>query len=129
MSSSAQKLPNEPIILRILDADVTTEADQKAEMLADLQLIETQREPVFLIIDFLRSPIPESLDDVMIASDLSTRQMSLFVHPNIRRVIFVTVNPMLELAAKGLDTEIYGFVKIKVFHTREEALAYARSER
>jgi len=127
MPSEAQKLPNEPIILRILGADIQSEQEMKAGMLADIKLLDTQSEPVFLILDMTNSPVTRTLDSVAVGANMATRQLPLFKHRNVREVVFVTTNRMMSLVAEGLDSEIYGYVKARAVGTVDEALAYARN--
>ena len=48
-------------------------------------------------------------------------------HPHVKELIIVTQAKMEELAAKGLNSDIFGNVPISVFETMEDAVAYARS--
>ncbi|NDJ77086.1 MAG: hypothetical protein GYB65_12595, partial [Chloroflexi bacterium] len=49
---------------------------------------------------------------------------ALFLHPNVREVVFATASEMVAAGAKGMNSEAYGFIDIKVFHALDEALAY-----
>jgi hypothetical protein len=55
-----------------------------------------------------------------------TRQFALFKHPNIREALLVTQSPVASLAAKGLNSPIFGNARLTIFKTLKEALEYAR---
>ena len=52
---------------------------------------------------------------------------SLFHHPNIRQVIFVSDSTMLQVAAKEMDSAPFGNVTVAVFDNIEEALQHVHS--
>ncbi len=124
MSIKIEKLPDEPIIVEHVDVDFSfkTEATQSIEMA--LNALDQQSEPVFYIIDATEARM--SLDDIIASASLVTKQFALFKHQNIRETLLVTQSHVTALAAKGMNSPIFGHVKMRVFKTLPEALSYAR---
>lgn len=90
-------------------------------------LLDAQPEPVFVIADLRR--ISLNLDDVIRASNNAARSMpSILYHLNIRETLVVTNEPIVRLAAQGIDGPIFGGLSMRVFTTPEEALEYCRGE-
>ena len=51
----------------------------------------------------------------------------IFHHPNILGVIYVTQSALSTLGAKGMKSDSFGNLDIKVFGTLDEALAHVRA--
>jgi hypothetical protein len=124
MSVKVELLPGEPILLQTPSEDYDYKIDGIPAMDQTLEILDQQTKPVFYIIDMLKMTL--SLDDMITAVSQATRQRALFQHPNIIENLFVTQSRMIDLAAKGMNSPIFGNVKIQVFPTVDEALAYAR---
>lgn len=79
---------------------------------------------VYWIVDILRTSM--SFERLLNATNsVASGQEPLFKHPNIKQVILVSESRMIQLAAKGLDSEIFGHLAVKVFDTVEDAIHYA----
>ncbi len=126
MSYTVEKLPNEPIILDILNADYNRATDANSHLEELLNLLEAQRTPVYLIFDI--SEVAFSLDDIMQGIKLATKQYQVFKHSNIRENIFVTDSRFMKLASDGMRNPIFGSLSIRTIETRDAALAYARAQ-
>ncbi len=115
--------PDAPII--VIRHDVGSHV---VEYLADLgrdmlRLLDEQTEPVFVIADL--SNVAMDLDDHMQASDVSARdEHAMMHHPNVRENIFVGADPLVRMAAKGLESATFGLTRMAHFDTLDEALAY-----
>jgi hypothetical protein len=60
---------------------------------------------------------------------MGTRETgALLTHPLMKEFLVVTNVKLVELAAKGLSSDIFGNVAVQVFETLEDALAYAREQ-
>ena len=91
------------------------------------RLLNAQPEPVFVIADLRR--ISLNLDDVMRAGNSAARSMpSILYHLNIRETLVVTTEPIVRLAAQGIDGSMFGGLSMRVFTTPEAALEYCRGE-
>jgi hypothetical protein len=87
--------------------------------------LDSLDEPVYFIND--TSAVDFDLATVIEGSNLVARgENPIFHHPNIRSVIYVTQSDLGALAAKGMDSNAFGNVDVKIFRTLDEALAYVR---
>ncbi len=59
---------------------------------------------------------------------LARDETSSWRHPNLRQVLLVTQDNLTRIAAKGMNSELFGNMNIAVFTTLDDALAHARSE-
>ncbi|MBN1313322.1 MAG: hypothetical protein JXB30_18090 [Anaerolineae bacterium] len=85
------------------------------------QILEAQEELLFFICDVREMKL--SLDDLIAAANVGSRgQQPLWQHPKIRDVYFISNLKMVELAAKGLSSPIFGNMQVRVFGTVEKAL-------
>jgi hypothetical protein len=122
-----EKLPGEPILVstmpeaRNVTDDLLTTIDQIMEHL------DAADEPLYYIANFSRG-MKLSLQDVIRAANQAARGSNTMLHhPNLREFLVVTDTRIIDLAARGLDSEIFGNVPVSVFQTLEEALEYARN--
>ncbi len=123
MTTQLEKLPGEPIIIStVVDYHYETDGVQGAE--ATKAILEEQTEPVFIITNALDAHM--SFEDVVRGVNLSIREFDLTHHPKVLETILVTSDEIINLAAKGIEAPIFGKVKLRVFRTLDEALAYAR---
>jgi hypothetical protein len=118
------QLPGERILIETYSADFSHANESAAALEQTLSLFDRQTKPIIFIMDI--SATNFSLDDVIAASSLATRQKQVFKHPNVLQTIMVTESRLVDLAARGLNSPIFGNVKVQVFKTVEEALSYAR---
>ena len=86
-----------------------------------IRILDAQEEPLFYITDIRTLKV--SLEDVIAAANLGSRgQDPIWHHPKIRGVYFVSNSKMVELAAKGLRSPVFGNTVVKVLDTVEKAL-------
>ncbi len=126
MSYQCELLPDAPILIETMgsDFDIKTEGETSAKQV--VEILEQQSQPVFLIMNLL-ALTSMSLDDLVHASNMATRQFALFKHPQMREGIIVTNSQLFTAAARGLSSPIFGHVKLRVVPTLQEALAYTRA--
>lgn len=68
------------------------------------------------------------LSSVIAGANMSARgDNPIFHHPNTCSISYVTQSGVVALAAKGMDSKVFGHLKINVFGTLEEALAHVRA--
>ncbi len=124
MSIKIEKLPDEPIVVEYVDADFSIKTQGNESVHMAVSALDQLSEPVFYIFDTTEARM--SLDDIIASASLATRQFALFKHPNIRETLLVTQSHVTALAARGMNSPIFGNVHMRVFKTLEEALSYAR---
>ncbi len=126
-SYTLEKLPGEPIILGITNG--TWEAEVDIPMWAEeLYRILDSLDGLAFYIGDLRRGRPWTLDEaIRTASAVARGNKPVFHHPNVKEALIVTKDTLVNLGAKGLQSDIFGNVRIKVFGTIEAAFEYARS--
>jgi hypothetical protein len=123
MTTQLEKLPGEPIIVStVVDYEFEIDGVKGAE--ATKAILEQQPEPVIFITNALDAHM--GFEDIVKGVNLSIREFDLAHHPKVRETILVTADDIINLAAKGLESPIFGQTKLKVFKTLDDALAYAR---
>lgn len=123
MPAQFEQLPGERILISTFSADFDHSTESPAVLEETIRLLDQQSQPVIFIMDI--RGVSFSLEDVMSAANMATRQTEVFKHPNILENIMVTESRMIDLAMRGLNSPMFGNVKVRVFGTREEALDYA----
>lgn len=121
-----EKLPGEPIGILTTYPDYDMSVDYVNSTPATSEFLDAQTEPIYFISNFLEMVRPD-LDDVSLgAFSAAFAENPVFKHPNVKEFIIISNEPIFNLSAQGLDSDLYGNVKVKVFTTLEEALSYAR---
>ncbi len=122
-----EKLPGEPILVCTLSETWSVADDMLATIDQAMEHLDAADEPLYYIHDVSRG-LKLDLKDVILATNQVARgSNALFHHPNFKKYLVVTDLKLFELAAKGLDSEIFGNVPVAVFETLEEALEHARN--
>jgi hypothetical protein len=126
MPATREKLLNEPIVIVTLSEDYDFATEAAAGVQENLAFLDSLDEPVYYVTD--TSAVDFDLGAVIEGSNLAARGTNpLFHHPNIRSVIYVTQSILSALAAKGMGSDAFGNLNIKVFGTLDEALAHVRT--
>jgi hypothetical protein len=121
-----ETLPGEPIMVCTLFETWSVADDMLASIDQVMEHLDAADEPLYYISNI--SGLRLGLQDMILATNQAARGSSAFFHhPNFRELLVVTDAKLFELAAKGLDSEIFGNVPVAVFGTLEEALEYARN--
>jgi hypothetical protein len=127
VSYRVNKLDNEPIVVFSVDAahSIRNEGLVAGEVIT--QTLDNQTEHVYLIMELTH--LSMDLEDLMFGANVATRQLQLLKHPKIRETLIVTQSGLAAMGAKGMNSPIFGNIKVKTFKTLDEALAYARVNR
>ncbi len=126
MSYALEKIHGEPIVLFTghRDFHVARELDKASHEV--VRLLDAQSEPVFLIQDELRQPVPDVEEMIEAGGALAVGNHAIYRHPMLAGVIIVTQNEVTHALYDGLDSDIYGHVHVRIVETLEDAFAYAR---
>lgn len=120
-------LPDEPIVVVSINPDYLIARDMGQSTSDGRALLDSFEERVFWIIDV--SQVKVNVNDVINASNQGTRgDEPLWHHPNIRELILITQNKLVQMAASGLNSLPFGNLEVKVFGLLDEALAYCREK-
>ncbi len=124
---TVEKLPDEPIILSILFPQYSVARDMPESDNVSRAILDATDHPLFIVAD--TTQISFTLEDVLLASSQGARgQTALWHHPMLREFVLVSTHQSIKLAARGLNSQIFGNLAVKVFDTLEEALAYCRKQ-
>ncbi len=85
-------------------------------------------EPVYYIMDASAATFDMNVI-IQAASSTSQSSQGTFHHPNVKGVLIVSPHDVIHVAAEGLRTDVYGNVRVRTFHSLDDALAFARSNK
>jgi hypothetical protein len=120
-----EKLPGEPILVCTLFETWSVVSDMLATIDQLMEHLDAADEPLYYIARV--SGLKLNLQDVILIANQAARGGSAMLHhPSLMEFLVVTDARLIDLAARGLDSEIFGNVPVSVFGTLEEALEYAR---
>jgi hypothetical protein len=120
-----ERLPDEPIILGQATAEWNSVTDLAAFTQHILILLREAEEPVYWIAD-MTAWKPNINELIITAHEIARTTNAIARHPKLRQVIVISQNRAVEMSAKGLNSQAFGFVSMAVFPTVDAALAYAR---
>jgi hypothetical protein len=127
MSFTIQTYPEVPAILLTLLRDYDLRTDFPKSYAKVSQLLQSASRPLYYITDLTDAKI--DLDMLMQgAGKTSLGSGGTFHHPMVKEVLLVSPNDVVHFAAEGLRDDVYGNVRIQIFYSVDEALAYARSQ-
>lgn len=123
---TTEKLPNEPVVLVTLHQGYDMLRDLPESSAVAIDLLDQQPEPVFYIVDLREIEIDM---DVIVngTNGASGRQGSLYRHPMVGEVLFVSAQAFVSHVAAGLNTDAFGNVRARAFATLDEAFDYVRN--
>ena len=120
-----ERLPGELIILGQATAEWNSTTDLAAFTQHLLMLLRDATEPVYWIAD-MTAWKPDISELIITAHEIARTTNAIARHPMLRQVIVISQNKAVEMSAKGLNSQAFGFVSMAVFPSVEAALEYAR---
>jgi hypothetical protein len=122
-----ERLGDEPIMLVTIEIDYSIARDMQQSDAEGRVLADASEQPLFWITDI--SKLKPSIDDLLLGSNQGARgEDPLWHHPMIREMIFVSSSPLIQLAAKGMNSVTFGNLNVQVFKSVGDALDYCRSK-
>lgn len=121
-----QTLDDAPILLFTANADYHIATDLPHSTKDLLRILDKQPQPVVYVLNLLN--VLPSVDEVMVAATTVGRgDKPTYHHPNLKKVIAVTVDELMIAGLKGLENAVFGSLHLHHFRTLEAALeeAYA----
>lgn len=119
------KLPGEPIITVTIHEGYDLQRDIAASTATGIALLDQQTEPVTYIVDLRNFPM--DFEKVLRGTSVTAgSEHSLYRHPMIRQLIFVSEQLIIDLSAQGLKNDAFGNINARVFKTMDDALKHAR---
>jgi hypothetical protein len=118
----------QPIVVVSATTEYRVRRDQ-ANVAEDLiALLDSLAAPVYLVFDVTN--LHFDLADILAASNESTRGAQAFLHhPRVREVVVITTNSALQLAVRGMRSDVFGNVRISAFSAMNEAMVHLESAR
>jgi hypothetical protein len=126
MSFTVVKYPNEPIIIQTFNEDYDMQAEIALSNRTTSEALDNSPEDGVYLIDVFNFQI--TFEEIVKGANIVARgERPLWHHPKLKQVVLVTADGLLRMAAEGMAASVFGGLKIPVFETLEEALAYARA--
>ncbi len=117
---------NEGYVHATLTEHWNTQTDTAPFGEAMVEVFDSADAPIWFIVDFTASKW--SLTDAIFGANFATRNGIQFLrHNNMRSFIAVGGSMLVNAAAKGLSSPIFGEVPVKIVKTMDEALDYITS--
>ncbi|MCA9913994.1 MAG: hypothetical protein KC496_11620 [Anaerolineae bacterium] len=121
MSFNVEQHPSSRAVVVILQQDFSMQTEY-AEFRAQVRAaLDEHSQPTTLIFEVRDASLTSK--DLLVATDGDSQD--LLRHPNIRETIVVTEDMLVQIAAKGVNSFSFGYIKVRTFPTLEAALAYA----
>lgn len=117
--------PKTIVVLCQPGLDVTTELETMVSEI--LEVAEQQDQPSVLVVDL--HIIEFRLDDMIMAANRARKgEKSVFRHPMISKVIFISQSKLVQLSARGLNSATFGNLHVDVYPSVDAALNDLQSE-
>lgn len=124
MGYKIETVPHEPIIIETWGKDYNPKVDGPNAAQEMNRLMDASREPVTVIVDMRAANM--TLEDIIFMAKVASSENAPAHHPKQRRRIIVTDSSLISLAAKGMDSEVFGNIAMDITTSMDEALDLAR---
>lgn len=114
-----------PIVMRIYDESFSMTSIDPRMAQEDLALINAQSQSVYYLAD-LRA-VKLSFEEIIKASSMAAKSPT-YTNPKVLETLIIVPNRVLEATVAGLSSSAFGNLRIKSFHTIEEAEAYVEQQ-
>ena len=120
------RIANKP--LAIIKPPLDTPAEQRmVDVMTTLKnLLGEQRESLFVLIDM--RGIPVNFDAMIQNLNMVRQENHLLAHPMLRELIVISAQQLITRGVKGLDSAVYGNLRLKVFPELEDAVKYVDTQ-
>lgn len=126
-SFSFELLSDEPILIATIYPSFTLRGDFERYLSEAASTLDSLDQPVCYITN-IHDIKMDVFQDFLVGINKSFRGAGAVIHhPNYGPSIIVSTDKLMKLAAKGLNSEIFGNLSIPVFDTLDEALDHARA--
>ncbi|HEX3052635.1 MAG TPA: hypothetical protein VHP83_18390 [Aggregatilineaceae bacterium] len=124
MSYTIEVLVNESIIWQVLGADYDFEVDVASALREEMKILNATPKPMVIVIDILAF---QDLDiDGILYFAGHGFPPEVANHPQMRGIIIISTSAVVAAAAKGMDSNVFGFVKLDIVTSPEAAQTRAR---
>jgi hypothetical protein len=128
MSYSINLLQDPPVLVSSWDSSFEFTQEIRAYSDEIKTILDARTEPLYYVMDF-REWKDMSLENMMKAAEVGARSgNSNLHHPMTKGVLFITGSRLMEMAARGMKSDIYGNLDIRVFSTVDDALDFVKKQ-
>jgi hypothetical protein len=124
MGYRIEKLRGEPIIIETWDANYDPAEEGPKASQEIIRMMDTINEPTVVIVDMRAMAL--TFNDILLMAQAASSRSAPAHHPLQRRRIIITDSSIVSLAAQGLDSELFGRIKVDIATSMDEALEIAR---
>ncbi|MBN1566026.1 MAG: hypothetical protein JXA10_19460 [Anaerolineae bacterium] len=119
-------LPDEPIVIYTALEEWNTPENLAASDDHGRDIIFNVDQPIFWILDI--SQITLDITSMMMFANKYTRgEDATWTHPNVRQLCIITTDELVHQMAAGMrQSDAFGYLDVKIFPNRDEALVFAR---
>ncbi|MGF1506972.1 MAG: hypothetical protein ACFB51_17835 [Anaerolineae bacterium] len=129
MSHTIYQMDELPVLVFEGHEDYDTTTEMESVMGRIMGTLEGLSSPVYHIVDLSRVP-PFDFDDTLNGANAAALGPNpILHHPMIKKVIYVTDDEFMKIALKGMDSEMFGHVKVMMVDTLDDALAFIRGDK
>lgn len=117
----------EQVILLTALPDFSIRAEIQTAIAHIKRLLHELPAPCCLILDIRQAH--QSIDDVVVGANVLARGEAPLLHdPQIGCLVAVVDQPLLQFASRGLDSDIFGHIRVQVCSTLDAAWDAVRAE-
>ncbi len=124
MSYSTEKLTNAPVVINTWFPDFDPSRELELNLFEVRGLLEQQSDPVIYVANLMDVDL-DFQQLVLTSAEFAHGANALYHHEKVREVIVATNNESVQMASEGMDSDVYGNLKVRIFGTLDEALDYA----
>lgn len=123
MSYAIEVLQEERIMVETWGADFNPEVEAEETIQKELEILSAATGPMVAIVDMRQVQL--DWNDILYLASHGVPD-ELKNHPNLHRIILLTTDEVVEKSAEGMNSEAFGFIKLDIVASKDEALARAR---
>jgi hypothetical protein len=113
----------EPIIWETWGTDFDPETDAIASVQEEIELLEAAQVPMVVVVD--TRAVNLTFDDIIFLASNGVPD-ELNHHPRLGGMILITTSEVIAKSVEGLNSKNFGYIKMDVVASRDEALVQAR---
>ena len=123
-----EQLPNEPIIIGTFYSSFNIK-DDVITFIDDVRQLFDNADQNFYYVNDTRDLKINVFQDMVVAVNVATHGVTdVLRHPGLKEYLIVATDTLIKLSARGLQSNAFGNINVRVFKTPEDALEYARSQ-
>lgn len=127
MGFTVKLFPDEPILMVTVDSKFNPAERLRDVMAQVIPILDSAQQQLFYVVDLREAKV--SFEDTLAGVNAAARGANSYLkHQNMKEVVFVSSDKMVQLSAQGLKSPIFGVQSVALYPTAEDALAYIREK-